>query len=296
MRALSYERNVFPHQFEMDIPDIQEHGFDTIVFTLGEEDKMNFSNGFRSLVDIAKSYDFDVWVDPHCIGNNFGLGRYSGLLQENPKIRRRDKNLKTVNHACPSSYEYIKYMTDWVEFVAEVGADCILWDEPNLSKCYCGDCHDNQMYLLIDALSSLAAVYGLFNSFCIHCMDWKEDRDMNYLYQSSEMSYIDSISLSMVPGSYANFDDDLEEYIGIWAKNASRVVSQYRKPVSMWLQAYDIPDNKEKSITTSMNIAKSYGIEDFAIWGYAGNPYSNVPSKNPNKVWEEIDVAFGGSR
>lgn len=294
MKMLSYEHSRYADHFRLDAADIRAHGFDTIVHILPEDDLMACPGLMRDLIRATKDEGFDVLVDPLSVGNVFGLGRHSGLLQHYPEMRRVTADGGTVAHVCPSSPGFIEYLLQWIAFVADAGADGILWDEPDFSPCWCGRCSPHGMIMLLRAMTSVAAAHGLLNSVALHCMSYDSMRDWPRIEAVAAMPDVHDIGLSLVPTSYANLEDGLTAYVRPWCTVAVSVADTGGKSVSVWAQGYSLPAGRETSVQRTIAIARNFGIRSFGYWGYRGCTGTGVACEDPVTAWENARAAFVG--
>lgn len=283
LKMLSYEHSRYADHFRRDAVDIRDHGFDTIVHVLPEDDLMACPGLMAELFAATKDEGFTCLVDPLSVGNVFGQGRHSGLLQKYPEARRVTRD-GTMDRICPSHPVFQRYLLHWIRFVAQSGADGILWDEPDLGSCRCGRCPPDAMWTTLELVTGVARAHGLWQSLCLHCMDFNPLRDGDRLDRVPDLAHIDDVGLSLVPASYANLTDGLGPYVSAWCDAATRVISC--TTLSVWAQGYDLSAGQEDSVQRTLAIARQFGIENFGYWGYRGCAGTGVACDDPEAAWD----------
>lgn len=274
MKIIPYFGNVYIDQFKRDTKEIRDHGFDTILHPVTETDLQFHEGNVRDLIRVTKEEGFSCWVDPHCVGNDFGYGNLSVIAHHpSTQVRSRDSQ-HTIERACPNSTVFRETMDRFLTLTQD--SDYVLWDEPYLGRCWCDRCNGR-----------------------VPMLDFLQDTTSSIIQKSSVAFWGGSIRSETFPVSYLMDDvgvsitpDSIYDtsHTNMWYRHINSVSSG---TTSVWFPGYNIKSGHEQYIIGAVQIAYDHGLDHIASWGFRGcEGWSYARCERPMAMWESIGQAF----
>lgn len=296
-RIIAYESNRYADVYERHLAEMQECGFTAVCHTVPEIALEFDRPALEAMFRLTRDAGMEVWADPWCLGNLFGLGAYSGFIQKNPNARLMRPNGEYGPYACANNPQFASLVTDWLTFVSDAGATWVLWDEPNFARCYCERCADKRAPMLnaLTAFTNRALHLGLNNSVCLHALAPHECLDVPLPHALACLPAVHDLGIS----TYLPYADPqlneapVRSYTRTWSTLAVDAARAADCSVHLWPQAYSLPAGKENLVRSVVEEAQSCGIEDFAIWSFRGSRGKQYQSARPDVVWSTVRSLFG---
>lgn len=127
----------------------------------------------------------------------------------------------------------------------------------------------------------------------IGIVDWEEVAALKHVDMiSTDPYWIIFQKLGLVPGGY-------EEGIKWFKKTLDAVMDlakKYKKKTQVWVQAFNIPEGREKEIVKGIEIAKEKGVYSVFAWPYRAGGGSILASERASMLWEMIGEAYKKAR
>lgn len=191
---VSYFGNRYLDHFKRDLEEIVDHGFNGVVHCATEADMEWGSDRLGEIFRATIEAGLECWADPWGVGGVFGGEAHSGFLGRNPSALQRSSRGEVLPHACLRNPGFVRFVKDWIDTVASMGAQTVFWDEPHVAMtgadtwaCACTECQKvfgqpfsdsaSEQVLdfrvatalgFIDEVSRHARSKGLRNSVCLY--------------------------------------------------------------------------------------------------------------------------------
>jgi hypothetical protein len=277
------------------------------------------------MVALSKDAGLECYIDPWGIGRVFGGEAYSKFALINRDACQVFPDGQAAPAACLNHPRFRSFMSKWIDDAAETGAQVLFWDEPhffiNLKEkarfdvwhCRCDTCRgrflqgfqkpfeeatteeitafrDQCVIEFLTELCELGHAKGMKNALCLlpfrdpalGLSDW------------AKAAAIASIDIFGTDPYWMFFEKNVRQFVGDYAREVQRLSSEYRKESQIWIQAYNISDNREEELKEAIAVAYAEGIRNFAAWSYYGNAYMSYnQSVNPQKVWDVLGSVYG---
>jgi hypothetical protein len=318
--GVSYFGNRILKHIKTDMRELKQNGFDYVLHTYSEYDLKFREKTLKEIVKISKNEGLKVWVNPWGVGNVFGGEPFSDFASQNifTSCQVLDDG-KPTPIACPNSPEFSNYMDKWLHAVSEAKVDCILWDEPHFHEqgflssvvgrwgCRCKYCKSeytkeynsemplqetnevkqfkhNSLKRFVEKLTIKSNNFGIKNTLYLTA-NMESENIKTVWKEYAKIKSIDVIST----GPY-----------WLWAKKDINMVSEYskilfelsktyKKESQIWIQGFNIATEKETEIREAIELSKSSGIKNIAVWGFEGcTQQSWISCENPQATWENI--------
>lgn len=315
--GVAYHGNRMPSHVREDMRQIAKADMDVVVHTFSHTDWDRHKNIMKDIFAITEDAGMEVWVD------NWGLGGPPGdkshFLAYYPDAHMYYSNgeMNPVC-ACLNSPEFRRFVKNWIETVAEMGARTIFWDEPNIPKkqiihsennmyyaCCCDRCKKlfeerflRPMPLFADAdveafrtdtiidyfkdITEYSASLGISNVVCV-MLGEHFGISLDTIYRICELPSVNNIGSD--PYWFAH---DVHPYKFVYdgTRKNLEVCNRYKKDHNIWIQAFDVPRGREEEIIVATEAAYDAGARTILAWGYMGSESNDYAAKNPERTWE----------
>jgi len=319
-----------PRHVANDLDDMIEHGANSVLFTCSEEDMAFYADTMEKMVRLAKKRNMTVYMNPWKLGGVFGGEAFSGFLMKHPESMQIDSSGKPVPAACLNNELFRKFMTQWIEVVANCGADIAMWDEPHFFifkweaewanikdrwVCRCEACKalfrqqfnhelpaektpetsqfkENSIIKFLDDFSQLAKTKGLQNSVCVLPPNFGLDDGIQNIEKIFQLKAVDIVATDPYWTDSIGADKVKQNY-----SDNSRLLLQlgtkYNKQAEMWIKNFKIAKEQENKIELANQITYDTGVRRILAWSYLGSDYmSSLRSANPIKVYKTQSAWF----
>jgi hypothetical protein len=273
-----HERNAAV-DFPRDLEEIQEFGFNSVVFCLSEDtlkdpDRLPV---VRQAIRCAKEESLQVLVDPWSIGKVFGGEGGSDFA-------------RAGKFACFCNPEFDILLRSWVDTVADTDADGVFWDEPEAM------CQKHNEVALVDHFSAQSTEQGLGNWVCLPA----DRRKAPLLEEFAALPQIKSVG---VDPYWKNVFEDIPEdkrtiYVADWVTFVNNAAGKYKKETLCWIQGFDIRKGDTGMIKEFAQIMRENGGENIGFWGYRAcasyreHFYNPQIYATPEEIWEAAKPVF----
>jgi len=135
-----------------DLREMVESGCTYVVHCFTETDLLYYRETVREIVVETHDVGMQAWMDPWGLAGIFSGETLTKFPLDHPETWQVLSDGRKVLAACPNHPETRKFMREWVEACAYVGADVLFWDEPHFYvgfwrgdfsaawACYCEEC------------------------------------------------------------------------------------------------------------------------------------------------------------
>lgn len=269
--------------FEKDLEEIVDFGFNTIVFCISEETLRNATllKKIGLAIAMAKKKGLICWADPWGLGKFFGGEGISFFA-------------KGGGVPCLCNPQFDQLLTEWVFTVRGLGVDGIFWDEPERKKDK--QCLHHSELVVVAKYSKLAKELGLFNSVCIPA----EAKRLGLIRKLVKVGSIDDIATDPYwPNAFNRIgENERVAYIEWWAQRIKSIADRYGKSCHLWLQGFGIREGDVAMTRVFSEAMARNGVLDWAFWGFRGCESlfggKDFPGcESPEIVWRNIRGIFG---
>jgi hypothetical protein len=280
----------FDHEFyvpsvnkiEHDVLDMTNGGFTNVVLCVTEKDIASRSRlvMISEIVSYMREKGLEVWADPWSVGGVFG-GEGGSVFQE------------TGEQRCLHNPKLDRLMHRWLEGAAEVGAQRVFWDEPEMK-----DCHDCQ-YGEVKFLEKYTAAAGRLALQSAVCLTADEARK----HQLTEVATLPDVIEIATDPYYPNpfrqpivTEQNRLSYIERWADYTRLAALKGGTEWHVWVQTFGIPKGRESMIDEHIDVLCRRGVGSIAVWGFGG--CAAVPNfiretdALPQEVWQRVKRAI----
>ncbi len=321
--GVSYFGNRVRQYVRTDLEEMAKSGFDYVVHTFSENDWRYYEKSMAEIVADSHDVGLKVVLDPWGVGGVFGGEAFSQMVYKDPSLSQIMANGNWAPSACFNNNNFRKQIKEWISVGAELGADCILWDEPHWYipswydrqdsedgswVCHCKKCEakyfdlfgqplpqelnddfksflDSSLFEFIEWVTNETKKKGMQNSVCLI---------PNEAYSSGIGDWEKIISLPQVDtfGTdpyWLAHGQPMDPYVNQYAEKVSRLCDIHGKEAQVWVQAFTIPEGHEEEVGMAAEILLNQGIKNIGFWGYnACNHMSKLRPDNPEKVWSQV--------
>jgi len=135
-----------------DLHEMAATGCTYVVHCFTETDVLYYRDTMREIVIETHNVGMKAWMDPWGLAGIFSGETLTKFPLDHPETWQVLSDRRKVPAACPNHPETRKFMREWVESCAYVGADVLFWDEPHFYvgfwrgdfsgawACYCEEC------------------------------------------------------------------------------------------------------------------------------------------------------------
>ena len=314
--GVAYHGNRMLSHARADMKEIAKADMDIVVHMLSHTDWDRHKNVMKDIFAITEDAGMEVWVD------NWGLGGPPGdkshFLAYHPEAHMYYSNgeMNPVC-ACLNSPEFRRFVKNWIETVAEMGAKTIFWDEPSIPKklvpgtddqryyaCCCPRCkklfeerYGRAMPLFADddvehfrtdtivdyftEITEYSASMGIENVVCI-MLGAHFGIDLDTVDRICALPTVSNIGSD--PYWYAH-DVDPYKFVYDGTKKNLDVCARFEKDHNIWIQAFDVPRGREDEIILATTAAYDAGARTILAWGYMGSESNDYRAHNPERTW-----------
>lgn len=322
---VAYFGNRYLDHFRRDLEEIVDHGFNGIVHCATEADLEWRLERLGEIFRLTRDAGLECWADPWGVGGVFGGEAYSGFVGRNPDAMQRTSAGSSVPHACLRNLAFTGFMKQWIDGMAQSGAETIFWDEPHLAMssdevftCVCETCTAEfgpfpstispevtefrvaTAKGFLDEMTKHARSKGLRNSVCLYPLEGEAAARMGVpsIGQVSALEAVDDVGVDPYPvfellSGRSLSDFDAERFVGGWADKLVEVASSSAVTVHIWIQGFLLPEGSEGLVEACAAAARRHGVSDLAFWGYrAAEVTSLIKPGNPRAVWSSARRTF----
>ena len=318
--GVSYFGNRILKHVKTDMADIKQKGFSSVLHTFSEFDLKFNPLLMKEIISATKGEGLNVVCNPWGVGNVFGGEPFSEFVAANfnDATQVLDDGSR-IPMACPNSPKFISFMENWINVVAEAGADTLFWDEPHFHThgflgsiperwgCRCEYCQtdfenmfEKPMPLLeteevkkfkkislikfIDRLSERAASLKMKNILYFTANIPEEKIKTEW----SDFFYLKHIN-TFATGPYWHWDNKPVAFVRDFSNKFVELTNLFNANSQIWIQGFRINSGREKEVFTALNHAVNSGTGSIFIWGYEGAAQEGwVACSNPLLVWKNI--------
>ncbi len=318
LTGVAYHGNRMPSHVKEDMKEIAKADMDIVVHMFSHTDWDRHKNIMKENFKITEDAGMEVWVD------NWGLGGPPGdkshFLAYHPEAHMYYSNGEMAPvHACLNSPEFRKFVKNWIDTVAEMGAKKIFWDEPHIPKkkinaetgeevyaCCCPRCkklfeekYGRPMPLHPDAdveqfrtdsiveyfkdITEYSAAAGIYNIVCV-MLGARHGISLETIDRICSLPTLQNIGSD--PYWYNHKDAHPYEFVYNGTKTNIDVCKQFNKDHNIWIQTYAVPRGREEEIIEATAAAYDAGARTILAWGYLGSESNDYAAKNPLRTWE----------
>jgi hypothetical protein len=275
-----------------DMENIQEHGFDTVVLCLREEQLADMQADYINVAQHARNIGLDVWVD---------LWAFAGIMGGDiPSVFETKGERADMDNP-----NFTKLFEDGIDYAHKLGGSAIFWDELNFNKRpdhipVWGE--ERRFMQHVTDYSAQAALGGLKNAICLTSTE-PHMRELADMANMRNVHYIGTDPY-YYPGYPGANGDHPTDYVGKWAKRVTAIASTTNTIPFTFVQGFGL--GKDTSIEHWSEVplmqaqaavdAKIDGItlQTVGFWGFnacRGTP--NIDDSNnwllpgdPDTVWK----------
>lgn len=317
LTGVAYHGNRMPSHVREDMKEIAKADMDIVVHMFSHTDWDRHSKIMKDIFKITEDAGMEVWVD------NWGLGGPPGdkshFLAYHPEAHMYYSNGEMAPiHACLNSPEFRKFVKDWIEVVADMGAKTIFWDEPNIPKkklsndsdkeiyaCCCPRCkklfeerYNRPMPEYTDAdveefrtdtivdyfkeITEYSASLGIYNTVCV-MLGTQHGISLENIERICCLPTLQNIGSDPYWLGHKNVDP--YEFVYNGTKENLAVSKRHNKDHNIWIQTYNVPRGREEEIILATDAAYDAGARTILAWGYMGSESNNYAAENPSRTW-----------
>jgi hypothetical protein len=308
----------------VNLEAIQKSGFSYVVHTITEFDFEYRQGNIRDVVKATRDLGMQAHANPWAIGKVFGGEVFSNFVSRHylDACQVMDDD-STIPMACPNAPAFVDYLKRWVDFVIDIGADVVFWDEPHFHQqgflssvpgrwgCRCPYCQKGFQEMFGGSMPRdenqdvLNYKKAALKDFLENLMQpLAENKIKNYLYLTAnveppeakaeweyfaEIPYLDSLST----GPYWIWQKKPIEIVTGYSQVIRQLCREHQLDPQLWLQCCKIPKGREEEILEGVKLAKEAGIKDVAFWGFEGCAHETwISCEDPDKAWETVIKAM----
>jgi hypothetical protein len=321
--GVAYFGNRYLHHARADFAEIAAMGASYVVHAMSEADLRWNPGTMGELVAAGRELGLTAWMTPWALGGVFGGEASSYAVMEHPEACQQDNEGNHLPALCPRQPAFRALIGDWLDAVAETGAEVCQWDEPHLARrsrpedprwsCRCDACRDafrtelgRDMPTVFDP--DVAAFTGKLL-----------DDTVRWLVAEANLRCLAS-SIVLLPDMQAGTDhwpalaalpgvsffggtpfwvfegfppDDMTSYLTTWCQHLLAATAGTDAAPLGWIQAFAIPAGREAEIELGVEIMRQAGVASIAVWAYrACEAMSSLKPDNPELVWSTVQRAF----
>lgn len=323
----SYFGNRFPGHAHRDLV-VLSRACDYVVHTVSESDFNYHKSALEKIFAETRKVGLELWADPWGLGGVFGGEALSKFLLDHPGEWQKYSDGRSAPAACLNSRRFRDFVKEWVDVVADMGAQVIFWDEPHQSftwtlewegvySCVCPRCQalfeeagggslparlepdalDFRRRTLrgfIREMATHARKRGLKNALCLYAFEG---------YQPYRALWDDLSSLPEIDvfgcDPYWRWSTGRRSPVKHVQHYAEKLVAQARpgQGSQVWVQAMRLPEGAEPEIGQAVRAAAAAGVTHIAAWSFDGGALLDpVLAENPARAWSETARAFAALR
>ena len=318
LTGVAYHGNRMPSHVKNDMREIAKADMDIVVHMLSHTDWDRHKNVMKENFAITEDAGMEVWVDPWGLGGP--PGDKSHFLAYYPDSHMYLSNGKMIpTYACLNSQDFRKFIKNWIDTVAELGAKTILWDEPHIPKervsadsedrfygCCCERCkklfeerYNKKMPLFADddaeqfrtdsivdyyrEVTEYSASLGIKNAIVVMLRP-HTGMDLDTIDRLCSLPTLDSIGSDPYWLNYK--DANPYEFVYNGTKKTLDACNRFKKDHNMWIQTYKTPRGREEEIILATQAAYDAGARTILAWGFMGSESNDYAAKNPARTWD----------
>jgi hypothetical protein len=325
--GVAYFGNRYLHHARADFSAIAAMGASYVVHAMSEADLRWNPGTMRELVAAGRELGLTAWMTPWALGGLFGGEASSYAVMEHPEACQRDNEGNHLPALCPRQPAFRVLIGDWLDAVAETGAEVCQWDELHLAhqwrpdnprwSCRCDSCRDAfRAELGRDMPTAFDPDVASFTNRLL-------DDTVRWLVAEATRRGLDS-SIVLLPDMQAETDhwpvlaalpgvrffggtpywifeglppDDMTNYLTTWCQRLLTATTGTDAVPLGWIQAFAIPAGREAEIELGVEIMRQAGVASIAVWAYrACEAMSSLKPDNPELVWSTVQRAFARTR
>lgn len=324
----AYHGNRMPHHARVDLDDMAAHGMDIVVHMFSHTDWDRHKNVMKEIVDMSVDAGLEVWAD------NWGLGGPPGdkshFLSYYPDSHMyySDGEMAPV-YACLNSPDFRRFVKEWIDAVAFLGAKTIFWDEPHMPQkkagvdkvygCACPRCrklfeekYGRPMPLYADSdasrfgtdsvvdylreVTEYSALKGITNVVCVMLGTYGMSLDSaDRICALPAMQNIGSDPY-WISAKRKNPDLSVYDFVYKGTRQNIEVSNRFGKDHNIWIQTYSNPRGSEEDIIVAAEAAYDAGARTILAWGYYGSESNDYRAENAPLTWARTCEAFSRIR
>ncbi|MBN1587869.1 MAG: hypothetical protein JW937_10660 [Candidatus Omnitrophica bacterium] len=320
--GVSYYGNRLVKHFKRDLQDMIEHHCNFVLHTFSEEDWRFYESTVGDMVRLTREAGLEACVDPWAVGSVFGGEEFSDLVATDLDVRQVGSGGTSLPHACLNNSKFRQFMRRWLDTVAAMEADSVLWDEPHFhlpqwggSKewgCRCETCQGRFK-------EKFGAEMPLEE--CPEVRDFKEDSVLDFLIEMCDYTHTKGMKnvVCLLPAENQDYgmrdwskivsipsldvfgtdpywrkdEKDVGAYVGRFAKRVVELTAQYGKEAQIWILNFGLPAGTESNVRLAVEAAYEAGVRNLGAWCYEGAAHvSTLKSGNPQAVWETLGRSY----
>ncbi len=293
-----------PEHVEADLKRLRGEGWDFLVLPVTETDLLFYRKLVPKLFRFAREIGFEVWADPWGLAGIFSGETASWFIPYHPETWQAREDGVPVPHACPNAPGTMELLHEWIDFVAEAGAEWILWDEPHFWSpgrdywpmrvapghwaCRCKYCRQafrrrygygmpleltpevaefrgDSLLSFLDGLLGYAREKGLRNAVC-----WAPPEQLPGSVPLEGILRLEGTDVLAIDPYWMLVGKGVEDFFRPWLLRARELSSSEGKPLQVWLQGFQVPQGREEELWEGALLAAGLGVEYLAIWHHNG--------------------------
>ncbi len=323
--GVSYFGNRIQRYVRRDMESLRNMGATYVLHTFSENDYHFYRETMKEIVEISHDEGLDVHIDPWGVGKVFGGEAFTEFALSNPDTRQILNDGASAPMACPNNDKFRKFMKDWIDAAVETGADVLFWDEPhfyikswlggrpNTWGCYCPACREKyhrqynsdmptnkeedleafrqaSLRGFLDEMIVYTHTLGKKNCLCV--LPHATDPNVRGVWEA--FADIKGLNIFGTDPYWYGSDHDVDAYVGKFSRLIKEVCDQHHKlSPQIWVQAFSVPEGREKEIEIAFETAIEAGVRDIAVWGFeACACISSIRADRPDVVWDIITNCF----
>jgi hypothetical protein len=271
-RLVSYFANRYLDHFERDLAEIRAHGFDGIVHCVTEADREWGMSRIAEMFAMSREAGLACWADPWGVAGVFGGEAHSGFLARGGIVAPDAPGLRALIH-------------NWIEDVADAGAEWVFWDEPDL-----GLGHSPATLLtFVGDITARARARGLKSSVCL-------TSTVSNRPAFGPLAALDGVDDIGTDPYYRlerdHQDPDPEDYVGTWADFVRDVAEEHGKTSHLWVQAFHIMEGHERQIERCIEVAHAHRVTRIGVWGFRACEALDIRPARSELAWSIVRDAL----
>lgn len=313
--GVAYHGNRMPSHVRADMREIAKADMDIVVHMFSHTDWDRHHTKMKDVFAITQDEGMEVWVDNWGLGGPPGDKSHFLAYYPDSHIYYSNGEMEPIR-ACLNSPEYRRFVKDWIDAVAEMGAKTIFWDEPHLPKksvgegeiygCACPRCKkkfeekfNRSMPLYSDKdteefrtativeyfedITSYSASLGIENVVCVMLGD-EHGINLDTIDRICSIPTLHNIGSD--PYWYHLGGVDPYEFVYKGTKKNIDVCARFEKDHNIWIQTYAVPRGREEEIILATEAAYDAGARTILAWGYMGSESNDYSAQNPARTWD----------
>ncbi len=302
---------------------------DHVVHTVSETDLHFHKRALEEIFAETRRRKLEAWADPWGLGGAFGGESLSRYLLDHPDDWQVLSDGRRVPAACLRRRAFRDFAAEWLERVAEWGAQVIFWDEPHVYfhwdlewegvySCRCALCaeqfaarHGRAAPPRLDDAArefrreSLAGFLGeLFarahelkmrNALCLYAFEGygEYERIWETLGGLKDLDIFGTDPY----WRWRPVPQDPAAHVRRYAEKVVRLARPLGRGSQIWIQAMRLPRGAEGEIEAACRAAAQAGATHLTAWSYDGGELLDpVLSEDPARVWSAVSSAFRALR